>query len=278
MNTPDESTADGYDAFYRAFDSPLMRQIRREAYGEDIGQHSWVGAAELRSDVRRLGLSRSSRLLDLGCGPCGPLTFILAAVGCVGTGVELSPAALRVGQARASSLGVEALLSVREANLNEPLPFAAGSFDSALSLDVVLHLRDRLRFFHEVARVVAPGGTFLFTDAGVLTGSVSNEDVRKRSIHGHTQFVTAGWNERLIASAGLRLIETEDRTRSVLENAGGRLAAIRGHRAELERLSGADDFERQCDYLETLVELSRRAALSRIMYLTEVQGTNSIAR
>jgi hypothetical protein len=38
----------GYEATYREFDSPLMRQIRREAYGEDIGQHSWVGAAELR--------------------------------------------------------------------------------------------------------------------------------------------------------------------------------------------------------------------------------------
>ena len=98
MRPPQKSRADGYESFYREFDSPLMRQIRCEAYGEDIGQHSWVGADELRGDIDRLKLSPSSRLVDLGCGPCGPLTFVLATVGCPGTGVEVSPSALRVGR------------------------------------------------------------------------------------------------------------------------------------------------------------------------------------
>jgi hypothetical protein len=40
-----------YDGIHGEFDSPLMRQIRQEAYGEDIGQHSWVTADELRSDL-----------------------------------------------------------------------------------------------------------------------------------------------------------------------------------------------------------------------------------
>ena len=136
-----------------------------------------------------------------------------------------------------------------------------------MSLDVVLHLRDRSRFFHEVAKVLPPGGRFLFTDAGVVTGSVSNEEMQRRSLHGYTQFVAAGWNEELLQSAGFRLIETEDRTMSVLKNAKGRLAAIQSHRAELEKVSGAADFESQRQYLETIVELSHRRALSRVMYL-----------
>ncbi len=272
MDSPKQARADGYESFYREFDSPLMRQIRREAYDEDIGQHSWVDAGEMRVDIDRLALSPASRFVDLGCGPCGPLTFVLAAVGCPGTGVELSPSALRVGRARAVSLGVDALLSVREADLNEPLPFAPGSFDAAMSLDVVLHLRDRLRFFHEVARLLRPGGRFLFTDAGVVTGAVSNEEVRKRSVHGYTQFVAAGWNEGLLESAEFRLLETKDRTPSVLENAGGRLAAMQAHRAELEGVSGAAEFESQQCYLETVVELSRRGAVSRVMYLAETHS------
>ena len=56
MTAATDSPEDGYESFYRDFDSPLMREIRREAYGEDIGQHSWVGAAELRCDAMRLGL------------------------------------------------------------------------------------------------------------------------------------------------------------------------------------------------------------------------------
>ncbi len=87
MEIANEPRADGYEDFYREFDSPLMRQIRRHAYGEDIGQHSWVGADEVRADIDRLGLSGASRFLDLGSGPCGPLTFILATIGCRGTGV-----------------------------------------------------------------------------------------------------------------------------------------------------------------------------------------------
>ncbi len=270
MNASKESRADGYESFYREFDSPLMRQIRREAYGEDIGQHSWVGADEMRGDIDRLKLTPSSRFVDLGCGPCGPLTFVLAAVGCSGTGVELSPSAIRVGRARAASLRIDALLAVHEADLNEPLPFEAGSFDAAMSLDVVLHLRDRSNLFHEVARLLRPGGRFLLTDAGVVTGSVSNEEVRRRSVHGHTQFVAAGWNEHLLESAGFRLVETENRLMSVLKNASGRLAAVQAHRAELERVSSTADVASQQDYLETVVELSRRGAVSRLMYLAEV--------
>ena len=215
MHTHRESPADGYESFYREFDSPIMRLLRREAYGEDIGQHSWVGGDELRADIRRLRLSPSSRFIDLGCGPCGPLTFVLATVRCPGTGVELSTSALEVGRARAISLGVGALLTVQQADLNEPIPFEPRAFDAAMSLDVVLHLRDRSRLFHEVGKLLPPGGRFLFTDAGVVTGAVSNEEVRRRSVHGHTQFVAPGWNEALLESAGLRLLETENRTMSV---------------------------------------------------------------
>src|SRR5262245_7208132 len=117
------SRVGGYDPLFREFESTLMRQIRREAYGEDIGQHSWVGADEVRADISRLQLSASSQILDLGSGPCGPLTFILATVGCSGVGVDLSTPALRAGRERAASLRVGELLSVQEADLNEPLPF-----------------------------------------------------------------------------------------------------------------------------------------------------------
>jgi SAM-dependent methyltransferase len=246
-----------------------MRRIRREAYGEDIGQHSWVGADEVRRDVERLGLNRSSRVLDLGCGPCGPLTFVIASVECSGTGVELSPAALRLGRARATSLGVGARLTLEQADLDAPLPLDSGRFDAVMSLDVVLHLRDRSRLFQEVARLLRPGGRFLFTDAGVVTGPVSSEEARRRSLYGLTQFVPPGWNEKLLESAGFRLIETEDRTGRVRDAASGRLAAMQAHREELEGVWAAEEFEKQRVYLETVIELSERGALSRVMYLSD---------
>ena len=267
---PEARGVDRYEALYREFDSPLMRRVRRDAYGEDIGQHSWVAADDLRADIGRLGLTSSSRILDLGCGPCGPITFILLAAGCLGTGVELSLAALRVGRARSRELGVGARLTQAQADLNAPLPMRSRRFDAVMSLDVVLHLRDRLHLFHEVARVLRPGGRFLFTDAGVMTGPISEEEARRRSLTGSCRFVAPGWNERLLESAGFRLIETGNRSDGVLRNARGRLAAIRAHRKDLERVWSAAEFRRQQDYLEAVIELSSKGALSRAMVLAEI--------
>ncbi len=190
MNTGTQ--ARGYESFYEAFDTPLMRRLREEAYGEDIGQHSWVTAAELGEDIPRLALSRASRLLDVGCGPCGPLTYIVRRVGCPATGLDLSAAALAAGRARAARLGVSESIDLHEADLNEPFPLADRSFDCAVSLDVVVHVRDRAALFRQTARVLGCGGRFLFTDAGVVTGPVSDEEIRLRSVHGYTQVHASG--------------------------------------------------------------------------------------
>jgi SAM-dependent methyltransferase len=269
MCAPPEFDDRSYDAIYEEFESPAMQQVRREAYGKDIGQHSWVTAEELGEDIPRLQLTRTSQLLDLGCGPCGPLIFTVGLVGCHGSGVDSSARAIAAGRARATALGVEGSVTLREADLNGPIPFDNGAFDAALSLDTILHLHDRAGLFRDVARVLVPGGRFLFTDAGVITGSITDDEIRLRAFHGHTRFVPSGFNDRMLELAGFRLVECIDRTASLLKNASGRLKARLTHRAHLEQLAGSASFERQQQYLETVVGLAQRGAMSRIMYLAE---------
>jgi SAM-dependent methyltransferase len=249
-----------------------MQRLRREAYGKDIGQHSWVTAEELEADIPRLQLSSASRLLDLGCGPCGPLTFVTSRVRCQSTGMDLSANAIAAGVARAAAMKIAELVTLFVVDLNQPIRFDNGSFDAVMSLDVVLHLRDRGEVFREVQRLLTPGGRFLFTDAGVITGTVSDEDIRRRAIHGHTQFVPPGFNEAMLECAGFRLLEGIDRTASVLKNAAGRLAARAAHRGELEPLEGTARFEREQQYLETVIGVSQRGALGRMMYLAEARA------
>ena len=273
MAEPKQSEARGYDCFYEQFDSPLMQRLRREAYGQDIGQHSWVAADELTQDIARLRLTRASRLLDLGCGPGGPLTFMVSQAGCRATGIDLSAHAIESARTRRTALGLNALIELQVADSNEPLSFQRSDFNAVISIDVVLHLRDRATAFREVARVLTSGGRFLFTDAGVITGPVSNQEIGRRSIHGFTQFAPTGFNERTIECAGFRLIETADRTPSLLANASGRLASRLAHREELEQVEGAVYFESQLRYLETVVALAERGAVLRMMYLAEREAT-----
>src|SRR5258706_16359870 len=100
MSDPKSPPRPSYDAYYKAFDLPLMQQLRHEAYGKDIGQHSWATADELQEDIARLKLTPASRLLDLGSCPCGPLTFIVAQVCCLGFGTNSSAEAIASGRAR----------------------------------------------------------------------------------------------------------------------------------------------------------------------------------
>jgi SAM-dependent methyltransferase len=262
-------THDGYEDLYEEFESPVMRLVREEAYGRDIGQHSWVTVEELDAYIPLLRLTAASGLLDVGCGPAGPLTYIAGRVGCHCFGTDVSEAAIHAGRARCDRMGLEKLVSLQQADGNDPLPFAERSLDGVIALDVVLHLRDRAMLFREVARVLAPGGRFWFTDAGVVTGSVAAEELRLRSIHGYTQFVPAGLNERELGLASLRVVQVEDRTDSQVQNAAGRIAARLAHRDEVTAVEGEAQFEQQLQYLRTVLALAERHALSRIAYVAE---------
>jgi SAM-dependent methyltransferase len=256
-----------YGDLYRLFDEPAMRNLRAEAYGREIGQHSWVTAEELDRDVSLLGIVAASNVLDLGCGPGGPLTFVVDRVGCRGLGLDVSPEAVRSAIGRAEAGGVAARAAFQVADLDAPLQLSDGTFDTALALDVVIHLRDRRALFGEVHRVLAGDGRFLFTDAGVIEGSLSSDEVRRRSPHGATHLVPYGLNERLLEEAGFRLLELEDCTGAMLATAHGRLGARRSHRAELEPLEGPDAFAQQLRYLETVIDLGVRGSLRRYSYL-----------
>jgi len=62
-----------YDANYGNFQVELYEQVRREAFGEDIGQNSWLTADEQDNFLNWLALSGGKTLLDAGCGAGGPV-------------------------------------------------------------------------------------------------------------------------------------------------------------------------------------------------------------
>jgi len=54
-----------------------------------------------------------------------------------------------------------------------------------------------------MARLLVPTGRLLLIDEGVLTGSISNEEIERRSVNGYMQFVPPGVKWRAARSCWL---------------------------------------------------------------------------
>jgi len=98
------------------------------------------------------------RVLDIGCGG-GFLAEEFAALGCRVTGVDPSPAS--IGAARAHAAGQGLRIDYR-VGTGEELPAPDADFDVACCCDVLEHVSDVDRVISETARVLQPGGLYLF--------------------------------------------------------------------------------------------------------------------
>jgi len=99
-------------------------------------------------------------VLEVGCGRGGGAAFIFERRGPrTMTGVDLSTSSIAYCRRRYARPG----LSFHVADA-EKLPFPAASFDAILNVESSHCYPDVERFFTEVARVLRPGGVFLFAD------------------------------------------------------------------------------------------------------------------
>jgi SAM-dependent methyltransferase len=262
---------DHYRAHYRAFAAGVYEEVRRAAFGEDIGQNSWLTVDELDRFRSRLGLRPSTHLLDVGCGSGGPALHVARRTGCRVVGVELSEEAVAEATRLAHDAGLETRATFAHADASEPLPFEDSSFDALICIDAINHLPDRAGVLGDWARVLRPGGRLLFTDPVVITGILDSEELAIRTSIGYFLFVPPGENERLLAAAGLTVIDVADTTDHLAEIARRRHDA-RAERAEaLREIEGDAAFDGRQRFFDLVATLARDRRLSRFVYTAESQ-------
>jgi SAM-dependent methyltransferase len=265
-------SVDLYGTAYGNFAAHALGEARRETYGEDFGQSSWVTGQEYRRFFGLLGLSAADHVLDVGCGSGGPALFLAREIGCKVTGVDVNETGIRTGLGLAREVGLQDKVHFRHADVSEILPFPDEAFDAIVCMDVMCHLPKRGRLFGEWRRVLRPGGRALYTDPVVVTGLVTKDEFAIRSSTGYFSFGPPGVNERLLGEAGFELVSTEDVTDNEVEISRRWHAARQKRAAELIRLEGQETFDGLQRLLFTAHQLTLERRMSRVLYLARRPG------
>jgi SAM-dependent methyltransferase len=195
-------------------------------HGEFLGvaDFVWCPEALREEDARLLGDVAGQDILEVGSGSA-PCARWLAAQGARVTAFDLSAGMLRYAAAANEATGIDVPLVRANA---ERLPFATGSFDIACSaFGAVPFVADLPGTFREIARVLRPGGSWIFAvthpmrwifpdDPGPnglrVTGSYFDRTPYVEvDADGHATYVehhrTLGDFVRALAGAGLALVD-----------------------------------------------------------------------
>jgi len=114
--------------------------------------------AKLDRMAAHMGLKPGSRILDVGCGWGGPLTYLCKKYGAVGVGLTLSSSQKKAAEARAAREGVT--IEIHEMHWRDFVD-TGGGFDAVYTDEVIVHFNDLGGFFVKAFEVLRPGGVMV---------------------------------------------------------------------------------------------------------------------
>ena len=130
-----------------------------------------------RRFLRFVPIRRGDRVLEVGCGTGVVLRDLAALAGRRGAVVGVDPSRVILKTARRLCRPVPggARIALRAGD-GARLPFAAGRFDAALAVTVILHVAEPLRVVREMARVTRRGGRVALQDQDFGVVAVTHPD------------------------------------------------------------------------------------------------------
>ena len=262
---------DLYDSAYGNYESATYRQVRIETYGEDFGQTSWVTTEESKAIPELLHLRPDAFVLEVGCGSGGYALHLAEKAGCRLVGLDINAPGVRNANQLALARGLASQARFEQCDASKNLPFDDNTFDAVFSNDVLCHLPGRPAVLVEMFRVLKPGGRMLFSDALVVGGMVSHEEIATRSSIGFYVYSPPGENERLMERAGFRHIRATDTTDSAARIAKQWHHAREKRKEELVAAEGSVNFEGLQRFLSCVHTLTSEKRLLRYLYFATKQ-------
>jgi ubiquinone/menaquinone biosynthesis C-methylase UbiE len=266
---------DLYNSAYGNYELDAYRQVRIETYGEDLGQTSWVTTEESNEIPTLLELGPGSQVLEIGSGSGRYALRIAEITGCHIVGLDINANGIRNANELARRTNLDSLVHFEHCDVSEKLPFGNETFDAAFANDVLCHIPNRPSVLSELARVLKPGGRLLFSDALVIGGLITHEEIATRSSIGYYIFSPPGVNEELIQAAGLQIARATDATGEAASIAKRWHDARAARQAVLIAAEGLANFEGLQRFLSCVHTLTGEKRLLRKIYLARKRASKA---
>lgn len=156
----------------------------------DLMQKNLRDAGHLPADDYIKGGIDSGSVIEIGPGPgYVGLEWLKSTVDTRLTGIEISPAMIRLASRNAEDYGLADRVKYVEGNAMG-IPLEDDTFDAAFSNGSMHEWEDPVSVFNEIARVLKPGGLFCITDLrrdlseeiyGYMYNACSPEEIRPGS-------------------------------------------------------------------------------------------------
>ena len=159
----------------------------------------------------QMALTPASRVLDIGAGLGGPARTLAEAHGCHVTGIDLTPAFCEAARELSHWVGLADRVSFDVGDATN-LPYAAASFDAAMTIHVAMNIATKDRMYAEARRVLKPGGRFAVYDVLQGEGGGVHYPVPWARDASISHLATPEEMVALLTGAGFRILSSDDST------------------------------------------------------------------
>ncbi len=212
-------TSEEYIEVTQQFYDGAIHEMYKECWG---GENHHLGIFDETDDffeaaikanenlVGRLSITPQTVILDVGSGFCGLPRYIAKNTDCNKVfGLNLSEKENAYARMKNAQEGLDGRITVVDGDYNN-MPFADDEFDILVSQDAMLHSPDKGKLVRECARVLKPGGTFVFSDILEME-TLSREEAERVYARVRTSNIaTHDLYKEKLREAGFEILEIQD--------------------------------------------------------------------